>query len=232
MQFKDRKDAGQALAKKLPQRLKHQGVQVLALPRGGVPVAAEVARALNVPMDVLTVRKLGMPGREEVAIGAIARGGVQVLFDDIVAVLHISDVQLQALIARQQEELARRERVYRGDRPFPNVKHRTVILVDDGLATGATLEAAALALRKYQPESIVGAVPVAPYAINPSLMAVLDELVVVHQAADFFGVGQFYQNFDQTTDAEVQNLLSSYASVPPAPQQNELGKNAGVRNHK
>lgn len=214
--FKDRTDAGRELGRKLARFGGTSGLWVLALPRGGVPVAAEVARALRAPLDVLAVRKLGVPGYEEVAMGAIASGGVQVLFRDMIAALRISDVQLQAVLAQQRAELARRERVYRGDRPFPALAHKTVVLVDDGVATGATMEAAARALQQMHPEQVIAAVPVAPRTVKPSLLAAVDEFVTVYQTDDFHGVGQFYKDFGQTTDAEVQSLLTPYYAQPSA----------------
>lgn len=214
--FKDRVEAGRELGERLHKFIGHGSVWVLALPRGGVPVAAEVARALDAPLDVLAVRKLGVPGHEEVAMGAIASGGVQVLFSDMIAALRISDAQLQTVLAQQRAELARRERVYRGDRPFPTLAHKIVVLVDDGLATGATMAAAARALQQLNPERVIAAVPVAPRDVQPSLLAAVDELIAVYQPEHFQGVGQFYRDFGQTTDAEVQALLEPYYTAPKA----------------
>src|SRR5438105_6479731 len=160
--FRDRTEAGRLLAAKLTAYANRPDVIVLALPRGGVPVAYEVARALNAPLDVFLVRKLGVPGYEELAMGAVATGGVRVLNDEIVNGLRIRDDVVDAVTAWQQQELARREQLYRGDRPAPDVRGRTVILVDDGLATGATMHAAIAALRRQQPARIVVAVPTAP----------------------------------------------------------------------
>src|SRR2546427_819231 len=173
--FRDRTEAGRFLAEKLKSYANRPDVLVLALPRGGVPVAYEVARALNAPLDVFLVRKLGVPGHEEFAMGAIATGGVRVLNEQTVRGLQIPDYVIEAVAAREQQELARRERLYRGDRPPPDVSGKTVILVDDGLATGATMQAAVAALRQQQPARIVVAVPAAaPEACGP-LRAAVDE---------------------------------------------------------
>src|SRR6202166_4792121 len=159
--FRDRREAGRLLAAKLANYANRPDVLVLALPRGGVPVAYEVARALDVPLDVFVVRKLGVPGYEELAMGAVATGGVRVLNDQFVARLGIPEHMIDAIAARERQELARRERLYRGGRPLPDVRGRTVIVVDDGLATGATMHAAIQALRQQNPARIVGAVPAA-----------------------------------------------------------------------
>ena len=183
-------------------------VLVLALPRGGVPVGCEVARALGAPLDVFLVRKLGVPGHEELAMGAVATGGVRVLNDEIVRGLGISDHEIDAAVARELQELARRERLYRGDRPPPDVAGRTVILVDDGLATGATMRAAVAALRRQQPARIVIAVPTASPDTSEALKAEADDVVCAMTPEPFFAVGYWYEDFTQTTDDEVRELLA------------------------
>jgi len=206
--FRDRREAGRLLAAKLSGYANRPDVVVLALPRGGVPVAAEVARALGAPLDVFVVRKLGVPGHEEFAFGAIATGGVRVLNEDVVRALQIPDRVIDAVAAREQEELARRERVYRGDRPPLDVRGRTVILVDDGLATGATMHAAIRALRQQQPARIVVAVPTASPETCDELKRVVDEVVCATTPDPFYAVGLWYEDFSQTTDEEVRELLA------------------------
>ena len=208
--FRDRVEAGEVLAEQLKHLAGAPGLIVLALPRGGVPVAVPVARALDAPLDVLVVRKIGAPGQPELAIGAIAGDGVQVLFQATIAALRVGESWLDAEIERQQKGLARRQALYRGDRPFPDLAGRTVVLVDDGVATGATMEAAARALRQRKPERIVIAVPVAPEDVNQSLLKAADEFIAVHQPRYFHAVGQFYEHFDQTTDEEVRRLLQHF----------------------
>src|SRR5438477_6983383 len=175
--FRDRTEAGQLLAAQLAAYAQRPDVLVLALPRGGVPVAYEVARALGAPLDVFLVRKLGVPGQEELAMGAIATGGVRVLNAAVVDALHIPPATIAAVAAAEQRELARRERLYRGARPAPDVRGRTVILVDDGLATGATMRAAVAALRQHQPARIVVAVPIAAPSTCDEVRAEVDEIV-------------------------------------------------------
>src|ERR1700704_2876060 len=175
--YRDRSEAGQVLARKLTHYAGRQDVLVLALPRGGVPVAFEVAKALHAPLDVFLVRKLGVPGHEEFAMGAIATGGVRVINQDVVRSRGISPATIDAIAAREQQELERRERLYRGDRPSPDVRGRTVILVDDGLATGATMHAAIAALRRQQPARLVVAVPTAPPETCEALRAEGDDVI-------------------------------------------------------
>jgi erythromycin esterase-like protein/adenine/guanine phosphoribosyltransferase-like PRPP-binding protein len=206
--FRDRSEAGRVLAEKLAHYANRPDVLVLALPRGGVPVAYEVARALGAPLDVFVVRKLGVPGYEELAMGAVATGGVRVLNDNIVAGLHIPDYLIDAVANRELEELRRRERVYRGGRPPPDVRGRTVILVDDGLATGATMQAAVKALRQLQPARIVVAVPTASPDTCEALRAEVDEVICAITPEPFQAVGRWYQDFSQTTDDEVRDLLA------------------------
>jgi putative phosphoribosyl transferase len=216
MRFRDRKQAGRMLAERLAAYRGRPDVLVLALPRGGVPVGFEVAQALNAPLDVFIVRKLGVPGHEELAMGAIASGGVIVLNEDVVRGLMIPEEVIQQVAAREQQELERRERAYRGTRPAPDVKDRTVILVDDGLATGSTMMAAAKALRQQQPAEIVVAVPVAAPSTCNRLRAVADEVICVLMPEMFYAVGQWYADFSQTTDEEVRELLARASSNRPA----------------
>jgi putative phosphoribosyl transferase len=210
--FADRRDAGRRLAAKLTAHADRPDVLVLALPRGGVPVAAEVARELHAPLDVFLVRKLGVPGHEELAMGAIATGGVRVLNHDVVLALEIPQPVIDAIAAREQRELTRRERLYRDDRPAPDVRGRTVILVDDGLATGATMRAAAAALRQQQPDRIVIAVPVAAPSTCEELRSEVDEIVCAATPEPFYAVGFWYHDFSPTTDEEVRDLLRQSAS--------------------
>lgn len=207
MIFRDRSDAGKYLATKLSQYKERKDVLVLALPRGGVPVAFEVAQALRVPMDIFLVRKLGVPGHEELAMGAIATGGVRVLNEDTIDYLGIPSDVIDSIAATELKELQRRERVYRGKRPQPNVKGKAVILIDDGLATGSTIRAAAQALRRQQPARIIVAVPVsAPQTCDEYRIGV-DEIICAVTPEPFLGVGRWYLDFSQTTDEEVRDLL-------------------------
>jgi predicted phosphoribosyltransferase len=206
--FRNRTDAGRQLAEKLAAYANRPDVLVLALPRGGVPVGFEVARELGAPLDVFLVRKLGVPGYEELAMGAVATGGVRVLNDEIVRGLGISEHEIDAAAARELQELARRQRLYRGDRPLPDVAGRTVILVDDGLATGATMRAAIQALRQQQPARIVVAVPTASPDTCEALKAEADDVVCAMTPEPFLAVGHWYEDFTQTTDDEVRELLA------------------------
>ena len=207
MIFRDRKDAGEHLATKLLDYRDRADVLVLALPRGGVPVAFEVAQALRVPLDIFLVRKLGVPGHEELAMGAIATGGVRVLNEDVVDYLRISEDVIDTIAAQELKELRRREIAYRGNRPEPDVKGKTAILIDDGLATGSTIRAAAQAIRQQEPARIVVAVPVsAPQTCDEYRIGV-DEIVCAITPEPFYGVGQWYYDFSQTTDDEVRDLL-------------------------
>lgn len=214
MQFRNRIEAGQQLAKKLAKYANHPDVLVLALPRGGVPVGYEVAQALNAPLDVFVVRKLGVPGHEELAMGAIASGGVRVLNGEVVESLDIPDDVIDAVAARELRELERRERAYRDDRPAPDVQGRTVILVDDGIATGSTMKAAIEALRQLEAGRIVVAVPTAALSTVREMRRDVDDLVAVMTPADFSGVGQWYEDFSQTTDEEVRDLLERASRFP------------------
>ena len=205
--FADRHDAGRHLAARLQQYRGRDDVLVLALPRGGVPVAWEVAQALDAPMDVFVVRKLGVPGREEYAMGAIASGGVRVLNDDAVQGLAIPQSVIDAVTMREAMELARREREYRGDRGMPDVRGKAVIVVDDGLATGATMLAAVRALRQMGPRQIVVAVPAGAPQTCHQLREEADEVVCAIEPDPFTAVGVWYADFSQTSDEEVRGLL-------------------------
>ena len=206
--FRNRTEAGRALATDLREYAGRDDVLVLALPRGGVPVAFEVARELGAPLDVFIVRKLGVPGHEELAMGAIATGGVRVLNDVVVQRLRIPDHVIDAVARQEQQELERREREYRDGRPAPDVRGRTVLLVDDGLATGATMRAAAQALRLQAPARVVVAVPVAAAETCREVRDQVDEVVCTTTPEPFFGVGMWYDDFTQTTDQEVHDLLA------------------------
>src|SRR5258706_8025702 len=206
--YRDRSEAGRELATKLTAYAHRQDVLVLALPRGGVPVGYEVASALGAPLDVFVVRKLGVPGHEELAMGAVATGGVRVLNDQLVERLGIPEPMIDAVAAREQQELARRERLYRGGRPPPDVRGRTVILVDDGLATGATMHAAIQALRQQNPARIVVAVPTASAETCEEMKTVADDVICASTPEPFEAVGLWYQDFSQTSDEEVRDLLA------------------------
>jgi predicted phosphoribosyltransferase len=207
MIFRDRTDAGKYLATKLLSYKDRQDVLVLALPRGGVPVAFEVAQALRVPLDIFLVRKLGVPGHEELAMGAISTGGVRVLNEDTVDYLNIPEHIIDSIAAEELKELKRRERAYRGNRPEPDVKGKTVILIDDGLATGSTIRAAAQALRQQQPARIIVAVPVSAPETCDEYRIGVDEIICAVTPEPFVGVGMWYLDFSQTTDEEVRDLL-------------------------
>jgi putative phosphoribosyl transferase len=213
IRFRDRTDAGRRLAAALPSYAGRPNLLVLALPRGGVPVGYEVARALRAPLDVILVRKLGVPGHEELAMGAIASGGVRIVSQDVVASLGIPDWVIAAAAASEEHELARRAHAYRDDLPSPSIAGRTVLLVDDGLATGSTMRAAATAVRSQKPERVVVAVPVAPAETCVSLRAEVDEVVCLASPAPFISVGGSYENFTQITDEEVRTLLERAAGA-------------------
>ncbi len=208
MVFRDRAEAGRRLAERLL-HLKGTDPVVLALPRGGVPVAAEVARALGVSLDVLVVRKLGVPGHRELAMGAIAPGGVRVLNSDVVQALDIDDSVIDEVTAEEAAELERRQERYRGDRPFPDLTDKVVIVVDDGLATGATMRVAVSALRAHRPRRVVVAVPVGARPTCRALGQEADEVVCARTPALFQAVGQWYRDFSPTTDAEIRRLLET-----------------------
>jgi len=222
MIYRDRVDAGKQLAKRLTDFADRDDVLVLALPRGGVPVAYEVAKALQVPMDIFLVRKLGVPGHEELAMGAISTGGVRVLNDDVVSYLRIPGDVIDAVAAGELKELERREREYRGDRPEPDVRGKTVILIDDGLATGSTMRAAAAALRQQNPTRIIVAVPVSAPQICDEYRMGVDEIICARTPEPFFGVGMWYEDFSQTTDDEVRDLLGKARNETGRPNHREL----------
>jgi putative phosphoribosyl transferase len=211
--FRDRREAGRQLAEALAGYAGRPGVLVLALPRGGVPVGYEVAQALHAPLDVMLVRKLGVPGHEELAMGAIASGGVRIVSKDVVSTLGIAEREIAAVAAAEEEELARRERAYRDALPPPDVKGRSVILVDDGLATGSTMRAAAAALRAQGAKHLVVAVPVAPPETCEALRTEVDEVVCALEPEPFLAVGLWYEDFSQTTDDEVRELLHRAAEA-------------------
>jgi predicted phosphoribosyltransferase len=220
--FPNRRTAGRYLADQLAAYANRDDVLVLALPRGGVPVGYEVAKALHSPLDVFVVRKLGVPGHEELAMGAVASGGVRVLNDRVVQGLHIPASVIDAVATKELEELARRERLYRGDRAPLDVRGHAVLLVDDGLATGSTMKAAVAALRDQNPARIVVAVPVAAEDSCAELRGMADEVVCAVTPEPFHAVGVWYQRFDQTSDDEVRALLAdahrvgSSGTVPAA----------------
>jgi predicted phosphoribosyltransferase len=215
--FRDRYHAGRDLADSLSAYANRPDAIVLALPRGGVAVGYEIARALNLSLDVFVVRKLGAPDQEELAIGAIASGGVRVINPPLVHGLGIDEATLAQIIEREEQELHRRERLYRGDRPPPEVRGRIVILVDDGLATGATMWAAIKAIRRLQPAKVVMAVPVADPETCESFRQTADEVVCAVTAEQFYSVGAWYREFPQLTDDEVRALLARSKVDQPAP---------------
>ncbi len=205
----DRRTAGQRLAQALDDYRERGPVRVLALPRGGVPVALEVARHLDAELDLMLVRKLPTPGQEELAMGAIASGGVRVLNRELIDYLGIDERAIETAAERQERELQRRERAYRGDRPWPELEGATVILVDDGLATGATMKAALEAVRRYRPRRVVVAVPVAPADTIDELRRVADDVVCLATPDHFVAIGRWYRHFDQVGDDEVRDMLAS-----------------------
>jgi len=205
--FRDRADAGRILAADLSHYAGRTDVIVLALPRGGVPVANEVARAIGAPLDIFLVRKLGLPGQEEFAMGAIASGGVRLINNDVVRAYGVSTAQIESIVAAEQRELERRERAYRDGRPLPQIAGRTVILIDDGLATGFSMRAAILALRADAPARVVVAVPVAARETCEEFRDLVDEIVCAETPDPFYAVGIWYEDFSQTTDREVHELL-------------------------
>jgi len=207
MRFTDRRDAGRVLARKLSAYAGHTDVIVLALPRGGVPVGYEVALALHTPLDIFIVRKLGLPGREELAIGAIASGGIRVLNNDIIRVLNVPEEVINIVARNELQELQRRERNYRGESPAPEVRDRKVILIDDGLATGASMRAAVTGVRAQHPARIIIAVPAASPEMCDAFEFEVDEMVCGMTPEPFYGLSRWYEDFSQTTDEEVRMFL-------------------------
>lgn len=205
--FRDRRDAGKKLARALSHYADRSDVTIFALPRGGVPVAYEVALALGAPLDIYIVRKLGLPGREELAIGAIGSGGVRVLNEDVVRILNVPSEVINIVVQRELQELQRREHTYRGDRIAPEVHDRTVILIDDGLATGASMRAAVIGLRAQKPARIVIAVPTAAREVCDAFQFNVDEMICLTTPEPFYGVSQWYEEFAQIEDEEVRVLL-------------------------
>jgi len=227
--FEDRADAGRVLAGMLTAYADRADAIVLALPRGGVPVAFEVATILRLPLDVFLVRKLGVPGHEELAMGAIATGGVRVLNDDVVAPLGIDAQTIDRVSEREQRELERRETAYRDDRPQPAIHDRTVILVDDGLATGSTMLVAIRALRQQQPARIVVAVPTAAPSVCAEIGREADEIICAITPEPFYAVGLWYEDFSETTDDDVRTLLRLSGQRPATPTSNDDATRWGDR---
>lgn len=207
MKYRDRQHAGQVLAALLKDYNGRKDTIVLALPRGGVPVAYEIAMKLGLVIDVFIVRKLGVPGHEELAMGALASGGAVVFNDEIIKHLQITKSSIDRVIQSEQEELTRREHLYRGDKPFPHMAGKTIILVDDGIATGSTMKAAIMALQQKQPAELIIAVPVAARSTCDEMTASVKTLICPRQPIDFHAVGLWYDNFSQTSDEEVIELL-------------------------
>ncbi|MFM5983148.1 MAG: phosphoribosyltransferase [Sphaerospermopsis kisseleviana] len=207
LRFRNRKEAGKMLAQNLTAYANEENLLVLALPRGGVPVAFEVAKALNAPLDVCIVRKLGVPGHKELAMGAIASGGIGVLNSDVINTLGIDKEAIQAVAAEELQELQRRDRTYRGDALPLNVENKTVILIDDGIATGSTMRAAIGILQQQQPQKIVVAIPVAPASTYKELQSEVDEIVCLQIPEILSAIGLWYEDFAQTTDEEVKEIL-------------------------
>lgn len=207
--YVNRHEAGKILSKEMKIYEKNPDTYVLALPRGGVPVAYEIAKTLSLPLDVFIVRKLGVPYHEELAMGAIASGGVTVFNDDILQQLQIPKSEIQKVITAEQKELTRRELSYRGNKPFPTLENKTIILVDDGIATGATMRAAIKSLRQKKPKHLILAVPVAASAIISEMEMLVDKIICPIKPDHFYAVGAWYDDFTQTTDDEVFQLLKN-----------------------
>ena len=206
--YRNRQEAGKILAEHLHAYAQRTDVIVFGLPRGGVPVAFEIAKSLHAPLDVFIVRKLGVPGYSELAMGAIAMGGAEVFNDDVIYEFNVSQEAIKTVIASEQAELKRREIAYRGEQPFPALNDKTVILVDDGIATGATMRAAVKALRQLHPAQIIIAVPVADKSMCESLRAEVDLVICPFNPPQFHAVGAWYEDFSQTEDVEVYTLLN------------------------
>ena len=229
MIFANRKEAGQKLAQRLRKYTNRGDVIVLGAPRGGVPVAFEIATDLKAPLDVFVLRKLGVPGREELAFGAIASGGVRILNRDIVEGLGITGLDIERVTRAEKQELERRERAYRGGKAALDVSGLIVILVDDGVATGSTMKAAIRALRQMKPARIVIAVPVAPPPTCNQLQFEADELVCLEMPEPFYGVGQFYSDFSQVSDEEVKELLDTASQTRREPHLDPQVTSRGTR---
>jgi putative phosphoribosyl transferase len=208
MIYKNRTEAGANLAEHLLDYKNRRDVLVLALPRGGVPVAYEVARRLYLPLDIFVVRKLGIPGQEEMAMGAIATGGIRVLNEEITRYIELPEHIIEAVADRETKELERRERLYRSERAAPQIHNRTVILVDDGLATGSSMRVAIVALRRWEPAKIIVAVPVGAADTCAEIRRHADEMICAATPEPFLAVGQWYEDFSQTSDREVRELLA------------------------
>lgn len=206
--FQNRTEAGQQLAQQLKAYANHPDVLVLGLPRGGVPIAYEVAKVLNAPLDICLVRKLGVPGHQELAMGAIASGGVRELNYDVISGLGISGKTIDEVADRELKELQRRDRAYRGDRPPPDICDRIVILIDDGIATGSTIKAAISVIQSQRPARLIVAVPVAPPQIRDKLSVAVDEVVCLMTPEEFYAISLWYEDFAQTTDEEVRERLA------------------------
>ena len=211
--FIDRHEAGIVLAGYLDEYAKHSNAIVLALPRGGVPVAYEVAVSLSLPLDIFIVRKLGVPGHEELAMGAIASGGTVFFNESVMRQLDLDQASIDAVLESEQKELVRREHLYRGNRPFPVLLGKTIILVDDGIATGSTMQAAVKALAKHKPAAIVIAVPVAARDTCKKMSKMVEKMICPLKPMDFYAVGLWYNNFSQTSDMEVIELLTKSNSI-------------------
>ncbi len=211
MKFRDRIDAGRLLANELKKYANDKNAILLALPRGGVVVGYEISKILNLPLEALLVRKLGTPGQEELAMGAIAMGNVRVLNEDVIKGLGIPRDVIDEVTEQEKRELERRNQVYRHGQPLPHLENRTVILVDDGLATGATMQAAVLAVKKLNPAYIIIAVPISAKNTYLKFKSQVDEIICLDQPEMFFGIGQWYDHFPQNTDEEVMQLLESAA---------------------
>jgi predicted phosphoribosyltransferase len=207
--YKDRKDAGKTLTRILAPYSKKSNLITLALPRGGVPVAYEIAKAIHSPLDIFIVRKLGVPGHEELALGALASGGAVIYNQELINQLNIEKNAIEPILQIEKQELSRRESVYRGNKAFPELLGKTVLLVDDGIATGASIKAAIKGLRLYKPKCIIVAVPVAPLSICKEIEDLADIFICPLKPIDFYAVGLWYQEFSQTTDEEVISLLKS-----------------------
>jgi putative phosphoribosyl transferase len=219
--FRDRREAGRILASRLVAYANRPDVVVLALPRGGVPVAFEVAQALHAMLDLFLVRKLGVPGHEELAMGAIASGGVRVLNQEVIMMAGITSDMIEAVSRHEERELARREEAYRGNRPGIPLRDRTAILIDDGLATGSSMRAAVMALRQQKPARTIVAVPTAAADTCADLRTEVDEMVCAVTPEPFYGVGLWYEDFTQTTDQEVRELLEQAGQPPSRPAERE-----------